>query len=521
MWYLASLLAFCLCVSSQIVDVDDWVWLRGRMEDIPYTQTAFVELKALSRFGVVSSQNFEIFDADQWYIGFSDNFDQITHNIDSMLVSWDLDSESFSEVGAQPRPTTGGLQESWTSIYYFSTSDGTTWAFHAFIHADDPVDRYPDPITLRGDSLLYQLTDGAFEDTPSYRVYSQQATTRTTYFATDDGREFLWTANFAPTFTRTGTPNCTIHEYKGGSWGLSNLAFNCTKFPRSPLVFTNNLGEWLYIDVAYATATWKTDGTVNGALNMAAVPQKFYTYRNNGLYDADVMDNLAFTNVNFVEHFADDQWDYIVALTNEGIATSRLHWTTHRAQELPLIRTSHVGTHMHMFDFWNHTCLSISYGDYPGLTETTPSVQDTFFVIYCWDSAHDRWNLVQRVPSFGVIKTETFVDQYEDEDPRTFLVALANRGHLNQHSVTVYEMTEWYTDEFLIQREVEAGAYEQSKLVNDIAEELDDIHHYKAMIIATLSLLATVFILQLLLLVKGMSGGGGGGGGGGDYQSFS
>jgi hypothetical protein len=484
------------------------------MEDLDYTPTAFVELKAISRFGVVSSQNFEIFDAGGIHIGFSDNFNQITHNIESMLVSWDLDEEEFEEVGAQPRPTTSGLQETYTSIYYFNTADGETWAYHAFVHADDPNDRYPDPITLRGDSLLYKFDGNNFEETPSYRVYSQQATWRTTFFSTGD-REFLWTANVAAPFTRTGTPNCTIHEYKGGSWGLANLAFNCTKFPRSPLTFTNNLGQWLYVDVAYATATWTTAGLVNGALNQAAVPQKFYSYRNNGLYDADVMDNLAFTNVNYVEHFVSDKWDYIVALTNEGIATYRLHWTTHRAQVLPLVRTTRTGTHMHKFEFWEHTCLSISYGDYPGLTESTPSVQDTFFVIYCWDVAHDRWNLVQRVPSFGVIKTETFED-----DGRTFLVALSNRGHLNQHEVTVYELTEWYEDEFLIMREPEFGAYEQSKMVMDIAEEMDDIHHYKAMIIATLSLLATVFILQLLLLAKGMSGGGGGGGGG-DYQSFS
>jgi len=284
------------------------------------------------------------------------------------------------------------------------------------------------------------------------------------------------------------------------------------------LVFENNLGEWLYLDTSYATPTWTTTGAL-ASLSTVGVPQRWWTYNGegstgNGFYDAEVIDNLSFDNINYLDHFVSTNWDYLVALTTEGIATYRLFWNTHRAQALPVVRTTHVGTHQHLFDFAGHTCLSISYGDYPGLTESTPSVHDTYFVIYCWDEVHDRWNLVQRVTSFGVIKTQTFV-----REERTFLVALSNRGHIEAHTFTTYELTEWYEDEFVIMREVELGGYEMGKLVTDIAENLDDIHHYKAMIIATLVLLATVFIVQLILLLKGMSGSGGGGGGG-DYQSF-
>jgi hypothetical protein len=154
---------------------------------------------------------------------------------------------------------------------------------------------------------------------------------------------------------------------------------------------------------------------------------------------------------------------------------------------------------MWLFDFLNTKCMSVSYGPYTGLNEPKTSVQDTFFVLYCWDDIHDRWNLALKVPSFGVIKTQTFV-----QDSRMFLVALQNEGHPAMNTFTTYELEEWYDDYYRVTREVEPDAYEMYKKIVDMHEVLDDLHHYKNMIIATLSLLATVFILQLVLLVKGL-----------------
>jgi len=502
MWSLASfVLAFCFCVSAQINEIEDWVWLKGRYEDLEDTPLRFIEIKERSRLGVHSSANFEVFERDdEVYVGFSYNFDQITHNIDSYLVQWDLDSESFEDQGPQPRPTGTGYEEAYTSIYYFQTSDGETWAFHAFVHADDINERYPDPTTFQGYSYLYRFDEGAnnFETEHTYSVYSQQATWRTQYFTTPDAREFFWTANFALPNTRGGTPNCTVHEYREGNWAEVYLGYNCSKFPRAPLVFENNVGEWLYLDTAFAKPTWNNDGTQQ-SLSTSAVGQRFWTYRTNGFVDADVMDNLAFNNLNMLEHFVSSDWDYFVALTDTGFATYRLFWTTHRAQELPFMRTSRTPIHFHMFEFVEHTCLSTSYGGYPGLNEMAGSVQDTYWTIHCWDEAHDRWNLVMKIPSFGVIKTQTFVS-----DERMFLVALQNEGHIHENTFTVYEIMEWYEDEFLITREAEPDSYEMYKKIMDIHEELDDFHHYKAMIIATLALLGAVFILLLLILVKGL-----------------
>jgi hypothetical protein len=397
---------------------------------------------------------------------------------------------------------------------------------------------------------LYRWEGGNFEDEPTYRIYSQQATTRTVYFNTPEGREYLWTANFALPYTRSGTPNCTLHEYgnggdntndddddddnNNGGWyqvnynngngngnGNNNFGyFNCSKFPRSPLTFTNVDSEWLYWDVSYAKATWNTDGS-QATITTTNIPQtKWWTQREttgNSYYGfdyIDVMDNFVLNNVNTVDHFQDSGFDYIIAMTDVGISTYRMHWVTHRAQVLPSLKTSRTPTHMHQFAYLEHTCLSVSYGTYLGLNEQTPSPWDNFFVIYCWDPTHDRWNLVIKIPSFGVIKTQTFIS-----DERQFLVALQNEGHPTMNTFTTYELEEWYDSEFLITREAEPGNYVLYNKILEIHEVLDDLYHYKAMIIATLSLLATVFILQLVLLVKGMSGGGGGGGG--DYQSFS
>jgi len=275
----------------------------------------------------------------------------------------------------------------------------------------------------------------------------------------------------------------------------------------------------LYLDVAYATATWKTDGTL-ATTTTANVPQtKWMTQRTTtgSNYDfdySDIMDNLFFTNVNTVDHFQSAGWDYLVAMTDTGLSTWRMHWVTHRAQVLPALKTSRAPTHVHLFDYLEHTCASVSLGGWTGLNEATPSVWENFFNIYCWDPIHDRWNLVIRVPSFGVIKTQTFVS-----DERMFLVALQNEGHPTMNTFTTYELQEWYEEDVLVTREAEPSSYQLYRKILDIHEVLDDLYHYKAMIIATLSLLATVFVLQLILLVKGMSGGGGGGSG--DYQSFS
>jgi len=287
------------------------------------------------------------------------------------------------------------------------------------------------------------------------------------------------------------------------------------------LTFTNIEDEWLYLDVSYATATWHTDGSQASITTAGIAQNKWWTQRSTtttgndyGFDYADIMDNLVFNNVNTVDHFQTATFDYIIAMENDGISTYRMHWVTHRAQVLPKLKTSRAPTHMWQFAYLDHTCLSVSYGPFTGLNEPTPSVHDTFFVIYCWDDTHDRWNLVIKIPSFGVIKTQTFVN-----DGRQFLVALQNVGHPAMNTFTTYELEEWYDDEFLITREAEPGAYEMYAKIMDNHEVLDDLHHYKAMIIATLSLLALVFVLQLVLLVKGMSGGGSSSGG--DYQSFS
>jgi len=546
MWSLASLvLAFCLCASAQISpDIEPWVWIKGRYEDLEDTQLNFIQVFERSRIGVYASANFNLFfpGEDEVFAGFSYNFDQLTHNISSYLVQWNIDEETFEEAGVQPddynndngNVNSNSYGETFSSINYFTTADGETWAYHAFVHADDVNERYPDPITFRGDSLLYRWDGSAFETEATYRVYSQQASTRSQYFITPDGREFLWTANFELPYYLSGTPNCTLHEYGNGGDGSDDTTggwrqvagsnfngnnnnngfgyYNCSKFPRAPLAFTTVDDEWLYLDVAYATATWKADGSL-GTMNTVAVPQnKWWTQRTTtgastyGFDYADVMDNFALTNVNTVDHFQDAGYDYIVAMSDAGIITYRMHWVTHRAQELPVLvsRPVRPPTHMWLFTMTIkedevHQCMSVSYGPFTGLNAVTSSVQDTFFSIYCWDTTHDRWNLVVKVPSFGVIKTQTFVS-----DDRLFLVALQNVGHPTMNTFTTYEIEDWYDDEYLITREVEPDSYELYKKIVDIHEELDDLHHYKAMIIATLSLLATFFILQLILLVKGL-----------------
>jgi hypothetical protein len=470
------------------------------------------------------------------------------------MAVWDLEEEAWTDAGEQPTDDdfNGGNNgvnsntygEQYTSIYYFNTADGETWAFHAFVHADDVNERYPDPWTYQGDSALYRWEGSNFEDEPTYRIYSQQASTRTVFFTTPEGREYLWTANFALPYTRSGTPNCTLHEYgngagdggddNNGGWYQVNYNngngnngnfgyFNCSKFPRSPLVFTNVEDEWLYLDVAYATATWRTDGTL-ATTSTANVPQtKWMTQRTTtgSNYDfdyTDIMDNLAFTNVNTVDHFVSAGFDYLVAMTDTGLSTWRMHWVTHRAQVLPALRITPAPTHVHLFDYLEHTCASVSTGPYSGLNQATPNPWDNFFNIYCWDPVHDRWNLVIKVPAFGVIKTQTFTQQ-DGDDTRLFLVALQNEGHPTMNTFTTYEFQEWYDEDFRIVREEEPSGYETYQRIIEIHEVLDDLYHYKAMIIATLSLLATVFVLQLVLVAKGMSGGGGGGSG--DYQSFS
>jgi len=269
------------------------------------------------------------------------------------------------------------------------------------------------------------------------------------------------------------------------------------------------------VDVAFADGSFNVDGSLQ-SMNRVAVPQAVYTSTNTGvsfygLYDADVLDNLAFTNLVDVQTFVSSEWDYFVVHQTDGIATYRLFWNTHRSQELPMLQLSRAVTHMHLFYMpWDAAtpCLSLSLGDFLGLNEAMPSIYDTYFVIYCWDIAHDRWNLVVKVPAFGVIKTESFIIKEEDGNERLFVVALSNNGHIHQHSFTTYEVLQYYEDDVRRVREPETGSYEQAQLVRDIYEELDDLQHYKSMIIAIVAFQALLLVLIVYIIVKGRGGNG-------------
>jgi len=337
-----------------------------------------------------------------------------------------------------------------------------------------------------------------------------------------DSREFLFTQNTAMPATRNGLPNCTILEYTGGGeggGGWTYFPYNCTKFALAPVAFTNVLGESLYLDVSYGTPTWDNNGFLV-SLNKVAVGQRFYhwegTTGNIGNYFvwADVIDNLAFTNVNKVYHFVSEGWDYLLALTSTGFATYRLWWETHCAEEMMFVYTQQPPRDATFFSFSDagYVCMALSYPGYIGMPESSPAPHDKFFPIYCWNPAYDRWNLVIEIPAVGVWKTEVFMD-----DDRMFLVALHNTDHRQGHRFTTYEIWEGDHDETLIGAQSLIGSYESQRMLQDIHDSLDDFHHYQNIIIATISLLSAVFLLQLILLLKGLSGGGSGT----DYQSFS
>jgi len=506
MWSFASFLIFCLCASAQIVELDEYEWLKGRYEDKEPTQLRYIEVFERNRFGIYGSSRFDLFERDEdVYLGFSMNFDDITHNIDSYLLQWDLEDEEFQEVDqpVQPRPTSSGLEETQTAIYYFNTADGETWAYHAFIHVDNSTERSTAPVAITGESLIYQFDSGAnqFSDTASYSQRTTIASDRAYYFAAPDGREFLWTASTAEPYTRNGFPNCTYLEYKEGNWGVSYFnAFNCTKVPTGPLVFTNVKSEWMYLDAAKATVTFNAAG-VQASITTTAVPSVFYTWRDNGLVWADAIDKITFTDLDSVYHFESRGYDYLVGLTASGVTTYRLLWETHTATAtIPFLRTGQANPkHLSFFSVWGHTCISLSYAGYSGRTETTIiAYEDAYFPLYCWDDVHDNWDLVLKIPARGVVRTFSFMS-----DDRQFLVAISNVDHLQGHTVNVYEIEEWYEDETIIMREAEPSSYEMAVQLQQMHDVLDDLHHYKAIIIATISILALVVVLQLVIVMKG------------------
>ena len=537
---LGLVLAFCLCATTQIVDIDPWTWIKGRYQDMDRTSLTYFQMRERSRFGVVASHSFEVFqtqNGDTW-LGFSENNNEETHDWESRLMSWDGDNQEFNDNDSpQPRPPADGWNRKDSSpkedrriIKYFTTKDGTTWAVNQFIHQDNATTRNPDPIFFTGWSYLYKFDGTNFGATPAFQWYSISASPNSYYFATTN-REFLWVASLGATDSAgnllspsaLGTPNCTYLEYKGNTWGYADLKHNCTQIPLHPLVFTNQKSQWLYLEGRQATITYPAR-----AVNRMGVGQTFYSFGSDrgitdGLYVSHIHDDrgmdLAFSNVQEIKHFVNSGWDYIVALTTTGFETYRLHWVTDRTEKLFTVTTSRAPSHIELFDWADTTCASVSLGvgkfPYQGLNEARPDVQDDYFVIYCWEPAHDRWTVVLQVPSFGVVKTQAFNDGNSQ-----YLVAMENRGHKPMFTMRVYEITEWYTGDFLITREPAVSAYEQSQSIRQIEDQVDDLHHYKAMLIAILIFVILIFLLQIVGILKG-SGGGGSSGGGGDYQSFS
>lgn len=424
------------------------------------------------------------------------------------IFSWDSDDKSWTRGPSHPAIRSAAI-DAQAVVNYFTTADGKVWAYDALWQVQNNTLRNRAITGGVGPSYIlpFDESTGSFSGTPAFTHTTAFATEDSTYFATEDGREFLWTFSWGQANpTRTAAPpNCTLIEYTSGNWVVNDGKFiGCLAAPRAPLTFTNVDGRHIHLF---------TSSGAGGVLFLDYSP----SFKN--FTRVDLMDNLALPGLIRAWHWVDahegyDTFDMITAITTTGVITVRLHWDIHYAETLPAVRAS-MGIPNDLT--WiepnaDRKCFVIGGSErgYGGLQSTPGSIYSWYMEVWCWDQAHDVWDNALRIPHEAAWFNQAFRDPSDDNN--WWLVTL-QQHHVVNNALKTYHFSPMDDHDVRIHIGLETGA--------EIAEETQMRgHDTRHITIATLSLVAFTLILALLTLFL-LASGGGGGGGSGDYSKFN
>jgi len=263
-------------------------------------------------------------------------------------------------------------------------------------------------------------------------------------------------------------------------------------------------------------------GASSCTTNKAAAPATWWTTNYTGggsstyLNFWNVSDSIDAFNIPacvVAKHWVYDGFDYIVALTESGVATYRLWWTTHEVEEMPFVPIAQPDLRfLDLFNANERSCFMVS-SSYLDLYPATPvpGVEDSWTNIYCWDPTHDNWDFAGAIPSEGTLWATIFT-----VDDRQYIVRV-EEGHHQTKNIHVYKV--YLEDDH--EQDVYFDVYSPSHdvLYKRIDRNGDRIHKTLSVSITSLCLGLIVFVFVLLLLFLSTSGGGGGGGSS-DYRGM-
>lgn len=515
MWFALALLC-TLVVAQSTTPLKEELLIGARYDEVYDRHRNLFAVERLDHktFGLDGILQAQLFQSGgNTYIGTSMYNNYVTYEGMSPLLRWNSDDETFDIIGSQPDNRGGWDAQS--SVYFFNTKDGNTWAYDALYTVQNNTDRSLATLWGNGSSFLYEFSDGY--GSTAFTFYTNFSTSRSGYFQSEDGREFLWTFSWgssAPAWNvrtpvvsdnrgATTPARCTVIEYTSGTWSIVDEtgtdSFNfvgCPAQPRPPLSFQNVDGNWVYFFPSFSEGGGVLTLNYRGA---SGDPEWEPT--------ADVLDGFGIPAADKLFNWKDDGYDMITASTAGGIRTYRLHWNTHYVEELPLVPTPQ-GT-PYDFSWFNHQnrqCFVVGQAGYNGLMDITPiTIRDYYLSIYCWDQSRDVWDLAIRFPA-----EFTWFNQVFQDDDQYYLVTMS-RSHLTNVSVKLYKL-DAIDDDYIHIR-----FYEGPSTALD-QQSYDQGRDAKNIAIASLSLLVLITLILLIMLLMSLSKGGASGGS--DYSSF-
>jgi len=323
---------------------------------------------------------------------------------------------------------------------------------------------------------------------------------------------------------RAGPPQrCTLLEYSasGTSWSVADDAFiGCPSSPRSPLAWLNQAGFWVYMFPSFGAG-----GVLTLAYDTSAIVSNRWT-------GVSILDGFGIPDCDTMYNWVDDGYDMITATTVGMVRTYRLHWDTHVVEELPAVQVTQGSP----FDFswyfpqgndghpqWNNDqdvtndggrrCFIVGSNSYPGLQVTPGDIYNWYMSVWCWDQAHDVWDLALRIPCENAWFNQAFPDPAQDDEDHdnTWYMASLHKAHLTTNTLRMYRLWDEDDDDLHIQ------IWTHPTSLDDIE---DTASQTKKITAATLSFVLFTFLLALIILFLVVSKGGSSSGGG-DYSSFN
>jgi hypothetical protein len=214
---------------------------------------------------------------------------------------------------------------------------------------------------------------------------------------------------------------------------------------------------------------------------------------------SEAIDAFNIPGLQEAQHWVHDGFDYILALTDTGVATYRLWWLTHEVEAMPFVPIAQPDLrYLDVFMVNERHCFmatsTYALNSYP--RTNVPGPEDSWVNIYCWDPTHDNWDFAGAIPSEGTLWATVFTGG----DDRQYIVRV-EEGHHQTKNIHVYRI--YLEDDKDMDVYYDVYSPDHDTLYKRIDRNGDRIHKTLAVTIAGLVLGMVILLFTVLALLMG------------------